>query len=305
MPPNEIQLYNRQSGALEPEQVVQHRLMMLLYGTVWGRWLVDGLLSRPLFSRLYGRQYYHPRSRKQIARLVEHFHINMDEVIVPEGGFQCFNDFFIRQLKPGSRPIDSDPQRLISPADSRLKVIPLKVQTVLDIKGTSLTLFQLLGNRPVESRFANGLCLQFRLAPSDYHRFGYIDTGEQGPILSVVGRLYSVSPLALRHRPAIWGRNFRQWCLINTLSLGTVLEIDVGATMVGSIEQHQPHGGPCTRGGEKGYFQLGGSTVLIIIPPGRVTIDDDIWRHSRRGIETLVRYGEAIGRIPQKSPNLI
>ncbi len=296
MPAREILLYNRASGVIESEQVVQRRIMELLYGTVWGRWVADGLVSRSVFSRLYGRQYYHPRSCRQIPRLVDHFNIDMDEVLVPEQGFQSFNDFFIRRLKPGARPIDPSPNCVIAPAESRLKVIPLNRETRLEIKGARLTLSRLLGNRPVAPSFANGLCLQFRLAPSDYHRFGYIDSGEQGPIQSVAGRLYSVSPIALRHRPGIWGRNFRQWCLIKTRTLGTIMDIDVGATMVGSIKQHLPQGGPCARGEEKGYFQLGGSTVLVVISSGRVQIDDDIWRHSRQGIETLVRFRETIGQ---------
>ena len=78
--------------------------------------------------------------------------------------------------------------------------------------------------------------------------------------------------------------------------MGTMLQIEVGATMVGSIAQHQPCGGPCRRGQEKGYFQMGGSTVLIVLPPGRADIDDDILKYSNRQIESLVRYGESIGR---------
>lgn len=297
MPDNEILLYNRKSGALEPEKVIQGRFLAMLYATAWGRLITDLLFSRPSFSRRYCRQYHQPESCKQIAPFVRHFNIDMDEFVVPKGGFKSFNDFFIRQLKPGARPVDPDPRALIAPAESRLKAIALRADTVLDVKGTRLTLRRLLGNRPVEPQFANGLCLQFRLAPSDYHRFHYIDTGEQGPVHSVPGRLYSVSPLALRHRPFIWGQNYRQWCLINTRTFGPLLEIDVGATNVGSIVQHQPHGGPCQRGAEKGYFELGGSTVLLVLPAGRVTIDDDIWHYSRQGIETRVRYGETIGRV--------
>jgi phosphatidylserine decarboxylase len=64
--------------------------------------------------------------------------------------------------------------------------------------------------------------------------------------------------------------------------------------MVGSIIQQQPQGGPCRRGAEKGHFQFGGSTVLVILEPGRVRVDPDIEEKSRRGVETLVRYGEGV-----------
>lgn len=38
----------------------------------------------------------------------------IDELIVPEGGFGSFNEFFIRELKPGARPIDAITDTAIS-----------------------------------------------------------------------------------------------------------------------------------------------------------------------------------------------
>ncbi len=271
--------------------------LALCYGSGWGRFITDALWSRIVVSRLYGLAFYMAWSRRCIEPFVRQNHVPMDEVEVPAGGFRSFNDFFIRRLKPGARPLPADPGALIAPADSRLKAVSLDAQTVLDVKADRLTVADLVDGDNAAQRFFDGICLQFRLAPCDYHRFGYICDGMQGAIHSVPGRLYSVSPLAMAYRPFIWGQNFRQWCVIESNALGPVLEIDVGATNVGSIVQHQPAGGPCQRGAEKGYFQLGGSTVLIILPPGRVELDPDIVEHSQQGIETLVRYGEKIGRL--------
>jgi phosphatidylserine decarboxylase len=282
---------------LEQEKVPGSLFLALYYGSPWGRFITDGLWSRRAVSRLYGRFFHTARSRRYIEPFARQNHVPMDEVAVPEGGFRSFNDFFIRRLKPGSRPLSADPQALIAPADSRLKAFALTSQTVLDVKGSPLTLARLVDGAHAARKFNDGICLQFRLAPCDYHRFGYICDGVQGSVHSVPGRLYSVSPLAMAFRPAIWGQNFRQWCVFESSTLGPTLEIDVGATGVGSIVQHQPAGGPCRRGAEKGYFQLGGSTVLIILPPGRVELDPDIEKYSGRGIETRVRYGEKIGRI--------
>lgn len=254
------------------------------------------LWSRIAFSRIYGWPLHQRFSTHQIQGFVSKHQIDMSEVMIPEGGFRSFNDFFIRRLKPGARPIATDPKAVIAPADSRLKVYPMRRQAIVYVKGQALTLAKLLGSNAVPDLFADGKCLQFRLAPRDYHRFGYAVDGRQGAIHTVGGRLYPVSPLALRHMPAIWGDNYRHWCFVQSASLGTVLQIEVGATVVGSIIQHQPSGGFCRRGQEKGYFQMGGSTVLLIVPPGRVDIDDDIQLYSDQGIETLVSYGEAIGR---------
>ena len=66
---------------------------------------------------------------------------------------------------------------------------------------------------------------------------------------------------------------------------------------VGAIIQHQPCGGPCERGQEKGYFEFSGSTIVILFKPRTVCIDPDILKYSRQGIETLIRYGETVGKI--------
>jgi phosphatidylserine decarboxylase len=288
-------LYNRHTEQIETEKVPGAGFLSLFYGKSWGRLVTDQVWSTAIFSRFYGLPFYGSWSRRFIDGFIQQNNIPMDEVQVPSGGFKSFNDFFIRRLIPGARPLPKDPSALIATADSRLKIFALNNLTVLDIKGTALTLQQLVGDTLVAEQFGGGICLQFRLAPRDYHRFGYIADGVQGPVHSVGGKLYSVSPLALTYRPSIWGQNYRQWCLIETHTLGTVLEIDIGATGVGSIVQHNPGGGLCCLGAEKGYFQLGGSTVLIIVQPGRIALDDDILACSNHGIEALVRYGERIG----------
>lgn len=296
-----IHLYNRETRSIEIEQVPGRNLLSLAYSKPCSLILARGILSRTIFSRLYGWIFHQKFSSKQIDAFIEKYGIDMSEVQIPTGGFKTFNDFFIRKLKPGARPIAQDPDALIAPADSRLKIIELHKETILDIKGASLTLSQLLCRSAPLDTFNNGLCLQFRLAPCDYHRFGHIENGVAGPVQNIGGRLFSVNPLALKNMPAIWGQNFRNWCSIQTKHLGTIIQIEVGATMVGSIVQHQPLGGYCTRGGEKGYFQMGGSTVLIIVQPGMVRLDEDILNYSNKGIETLVRYGEKIGQYTEIS----
>jgi len=293
----DIRLYNRHTGAVETESVYGRRIMDLFYGTPWGRRISSWLLCRPLVSKIYGLIQHHPWSRRQIAPFIRQYNIDLDEVIIPAGGFPSFNAFFIRQFKSGVRRADRRKECLVSPADSRLQVFPVIKGFFLKVKGMQLTLPQLLGAAHLDGIFQGGLCLSFRLAPSDYHRFGYAREGRQSPVHTINGPLHSVSPLATRHKPDILGTNYRQWCFIHTADAGTMIQVEVGAMMVGSIVQHQPQGGHCSRGQEKGYFQFGGSTILVIIPAGRVAMDDDIVYWSEQGIETLVRYGEAVGRI--------
>ncbi|MDA8137247.1 MAG: phosphatidylserine decarboxylase [Desulfobacteraceae bacterium] len=295
--PEDILIYNRRSGQTEIEQVYGRKWMDLFYGTAWGRTMTAWLLSRHPLSKLFGAMQQSRFSRRKIDLFTRQYGINLAEAEIPPGGFASFNDFFIRRLKPEARPVAFDAAALISPADSRLQVFTIAAETRLPIKGTALTLSQLLGQSDTATAFQGGLCLIFRLAPCDYHRFGYVDGGVQGPVQTLKGPLHSVSPLALRHRPNVHCTNFRQWCAIRTPNLGSLIQVEVGAMMVGSIVQHQPNGGYCRRGLEKGYFQFGGSTVILILEPNRVVIDADILQYSAQGIETLVRYGERVGSI--------
>lgn len=290
-----IRLYNRRNGSYETEAVYGRRWMDLCYNNLLGRTFAGLFLSRRPVSALYGYIQKHPKSRKHIQDFIEQYDIDLNQVITPSGGFDSFNDFFIRRLKPGQRPVASDSRRFISPADSRLQVFDLGQTGRIRVKGMNISLAGLLGSPTRPPPWQGGTVMVFRLAPCDYHRFGYAADGIQGKIHTVGGHFHSVNPLALRHKPDILMTNFRQWCFMQSPRWGTLIQIEVGAMMVGSIEQHLPGGGPCRRGREKGYFQFGGSTVVVVLEPGRIEVDEDIRRHSAQGIETLVRYGEAVG----------
>ncbi len=293
---DDIPIYNRRSGRVEIEQVYGRKWMDLFYGTPWGRLVTGRLLCRPIWSKIYGRIQQHPCSRGKIAPFVDQYGINLSEVRVPRDGFASFNDFFIRQHKDGARPIDADATAMISPADARLSVLSIEADTRLSIKGASMTVPELLGGVRLDVFFDGGVCLVYRLAPCDYHRFGYVEDGVQGPVHVIEGPLHSVNPLALRHKPDVHCTNYRHWCVVECARWGTTVQVEVGAMMVGSVVQHQPAGGCCRRGQEKGYFQFGGSTVIVLVGPDRLRVDADILEKSSQGVETLVRYGERVGR---------
>jgi len=70
----------------------------------------------------------------------------------------------------------------------------------------------------------------------------------------------------------------------------------VGAMLVGKIVNHN-----CScqvkRGQEKGYFEFGGSTIILLFQKDRVRLDEDIWVHTKNGLETKVKMGEKIGEM--------
>ena len=72
----------------------------------------------------------------------------------------------------------------------------------------------------------------------------------------------------------------------------------VGALLVGRIQNHTP-GDMVRRGEEKGLFEFGGSTVIVLLEKGFAQIDPDILKNSGAGEETLVKMGERIGAVQE------
>ena len=65
--------------------------------------------------------------------------------------------------------------------------------------------------------------------------------------------------------------------------------------MVGRIKNnHEEY--EYKKGEEKGYFEFGGSTIVLLFKKGIITLDKDIIENSKENIETIVKYGEKIGK---------
>lgn len=295
-----ILLYNRKTGSLEEEAVFEKDVMDFFYGSRLGFFMTELFFKHKWATELYARLQHGAGSRQKIRTFVESHGVNLDELERPVESFNTFNEFFIRRLKPSARPIDRDPRSLISIADCRLSVYSIREDAVYPVKAGSFTVARLLGDEEIAAGYSGGVCLIFRLAPVDYHRFAYVDDCEQSPVKVINGFYRSVHPLSLRRMKAVFTENRREYCVLKTANFGEVVHIDVGATGVGRIVQHHPGGGRFARGEEKGYFEFGGSTVILLMKPGAAKIDDDVAEYSARGIETIVRYGEKIGVNPLK-----
>ena len=127
----------------------------------------------------------------------------------------------------------------------------------------------------------------------DYHRYCYVADGEKGENVFLPGVLHTVNPIACDHYP-IYKENAREYSVLQTEDWGPILMMEVGALMVGKIVNH--HGAArVLRGQEKGYFQFGGSTVVLLVGKDRLALDEKIISNSQQGLETRVLYGETIG----------
>jgi phosphatidylserine decarboxylase len=130
-------------------------------------------------------------------------------------GTQTFNDFFIRKLRPGARPVDSlaDPSIITSAADCRLTVFnDVTTATKFWVKSREFTLPRLFHNDELASlpAFKDGAALAiFRLAPADFHRFVSPVAATLGPTTKLPGSLYTVNPQAVNEDFAVFTRNRR------------------------------------------------------------------------------------------------
>ena len=72
--------------------------------------------------------------------------------------------------------------------------------------------------------------------------------------------------------------------------------MEVGALFVGKITNHNPEKGITVNvGEEKGYFEFGGSTIVLLTQKDKVKIDDDLIRNTKEGFETRLLQGARLG----------
>ena len=133
----------------------------------------------------------------------------------------------------------------------------------------------------------------FRLCVYDYHRFHFIDDGIKSHERHINGVFHTVNPIANDVYP-IYKENTREYCVHRTENFGDVIVMEVGALLVGRIVNNMEK---CRtkKGAEKGYFEYGGSTVVLIFKKDAIIPDEDILVNTVAGYETKVNMGEKIG----------
>ncbi len=293
-----IKVFDRQKGDYFIEVVYGAGWLNWAYASKLGRFVVGRSLFQRLISKFMGFWKSTTLSKFQIKKFVTTYGINMDEFIVPNGGFKSFNDFFIREFKGGQRPFPKEEGILGAPAEGRLSVFSLSaLETSLVIKGSALSLRELLGSDAMAREFVGGWAYVFRLCPVDYHRFHFPDLGVAKKPERIGGSLHSVNPIASIQYPQVFSKNERHVCKFQSKNFSAMALVEVGALCVGKIEQTYVSGVNVQRGAEKGYFSFGGSTTILFVQPGRIAVDGDLLYQSQAGFETFVRLGEPIARV--------
>ena len=238
------------------------------------------------------------------------FDVELEEVKgrVPQD-FRSFNDFFIRELNDGARPIDANPAAIVSPADGTLSQAgTLRGSRILQAKGIDYSLEDLLAaDVDKAGEFSGGAFATIYLAPYNYHRVHAPVDGELVAAHYVPGDLFSVNSKTAAQVPGLFSRNERLNLHFQT-AFGPMVVVFVGALNVGSIstpwsgevrprksgvvERIDVSAAPqqVRKGDLLGWFNMG-STVIVLLPPDSCTWHDSF----KAGVRTVM--GEAIGEL--------
>ena len=252
-----------------------------------------------------------------LSRFANIYGIDVSEAEKPLTEYEGFDEFFTRKLRPGARPIDDAPGRIVSPADGTVVECGLATAgKLIQAKGSDFDLATLLDDADAAARLQGGAYLITYLSPKDYHRVHSPVGGRVVGWRHIPGTLFSVGAASIRREPGLFVRNERFVTLIEMDAGGLVAVVMVAAVGVGhvtvsydpEVATHRPEffraalrhrqydePKPIKRGDELGIFHLG-STTIAVFEPGRVVLDALV-----SGAST--KMGVGIGRVATTSGN--
>ena len=282
-------IYDRKNKVFYEDKQYGGKALHFLYETVPGRFLLKYFIAGKGYSRLNAKRNSTRQSAQKIPAFAEEYGIVMSDF--EDRKYTSFSDFFTRKLAEGKRSFSADETDMIAVADSKLLCYRITYDGKIPIKNSIYTVRELIGEEPSDE-FYGGYCLVFRLTVDDYHRYCFFDHGKLLRQTYIEGKLHTVSPISSK-RYKVFSENCRCVSSLQTENFGFCYQIEIGALLVGKIKNHPiVH---FSKGEEKGFFELGGSTCVVLVKKDVLKPDADILVHSKEGIETKVLIGERIG----------
>jgi phosphatidylserine decarboxylase len=198
--------------------------------------------------------------------------------------FRSLHECFTRELKPGSRPLDDDPEILTSPCDAVIGAFgDVKGLEVLQAKGFPYTLDELMQGSGRAERHRDGRYLTLRLKSSMYHRFHAPCAATVDAVHYISGDTWNVNPVALKVIERLYCRNERVVIPLaprdaHLGAAGELTLVAVAAVLVASIRLagldhplNLRYAGPnrievnrpFAKGEQMGYFEHGSTLILL------------------------------------------
>lgn len=294
MKTNEDIYYYSQDGKLVCEQIESFYILNFLYKNRMGR-LFRYFFNNRFAARLSGIYQDSRFSKKNILPFIKKHKIDTSEFLNKVSDFKSFNDFFIRKLKHDARKINFDENLLVSPADSKLFVIPeVSRETNFFVKNKKFNLKQFLKEDKLAKEYEDGAMMLFRLAPYDYHRFHFPVDCLASKSKNINGILESVNPIVYKSGIQPLTENERQVIILKNTVFGEIIVVLIGAMFVGKIVQTYLPDKNYKKGEEVGYFEFGGSSIVILVKKDALKIKENFVKNSQEGFETEVKMGQSI-----------
>lgn len=222
-----------------------------------------------------------PLARFSVSLFAQAYSIDHSMATRSFDSFRSVGDFFTRDLKPELRPIANGP---VCPVDGTLRSCTDLTAggEVVQVKGKSYTVAQLVGDSELARRFEQGQLWNFYLSPQDAHHIHAPVDGEIVETIHIPGKLWPVNDWALHSVDGLFVVNERVVTLIQSTH-GLVAVVMVGATNVGRIKlaytdlitnripwaaktqkrlKHEPPI-PVARGSKIGTFMMGSSVIMV------------------------------------------
>ena len=323
---NAPSIIERKTGRLIQEEEYGQKAIYFLYHHFLGRLLLKMIFARPYFSFLRGLYYNSFLSKKDIAPFVEKYGLSKELL---KKNYQSFGAFFSRKEAVNLREAGKEntkengeawKEKLREKGQARKqafyatasgKLLAYKIDQEgqiifsgsenngesnllpLEIKGNYYSIEKILKARCPEF-LKGGTLLVFRLSLPDYHRYIFPARGRLLRTKKIKGRLDSVRKEAAHFKA--FSENKREISLLELEGMGKILHVEVGAMLVGHIHNHRANQLPFrfATGEEKGYFSLGGSTIVELLN-NKIVIDEDLFENTNKGLETKLEIGERIG----------
>ncbi len=292
-----LKYYDRYTKQIISERIFAKEFLIWAYNTTTGRFFTQILFRQKFVSKFYGWWHKQSWSKKKIKPFIKKMNVNMRESLKSTESFKSFNDFFTREIDLSHRPVNQDDEVCVAPCDGRVMVYPkINLDNEFHIKRSSFKLGSFLQDDNLEQKYSGGSMLISRLYLTDYHHFHFPDSGLPKKSSAMDGKYYATSPYSISSLTPFYTENHRMLTQFESDNFGEIVISEIGAFTVGSIKQQYQPDVAVGKGDHKGFFELGGSTIVLLFEKGVVNFDSDLIRNSKYDLETYVRQGDSIGR---------
>ena len=226
-----------------------------------------------------------PASAAGIETFMAANNYRIDDYFAGPSGWQTFNQFFAREVRPGKRPIAAplDDTVVVSPADAVfMGQWPIDEDSNITVKGVKWAISELLGDSRYADAFANGIYTHSFLYIDDYHRYHVPVGGVVKEVRNISGKVY----MDVRRNPdgsldVVDGDTYqfnqeRGLVVVDSPEVGLVAVLPIGMAYVSSVNLTPTVGANLQKGDEFGYFLFGGSDIVTVFQDRNVVLDAEV-----------------------------